>query len=198
MPRIVVTNGKNKSLGRYSDPWIPFMAEAPCCIAFIVSRLMFAFSRAKTCCSRVFFVADHLSRSRSRAFFRFNAAKAAGPSQCHRSWCLLPRAVRREARKEETGGKKAGGLPFLFVVTFRFAVAVKSSICFWRWASFFSSILTCSRSFTIEFLAASCFFLLADAPPPNRVPHMFMSVSQSPDGGCCCVFGQSRTDGRLS
>ena len=68
---------------------------------------------------------------------------------------------------------ESGCVPFLFVVTFRFAVAVSSSICFWRWASFFSSMFICSRSLTIEFLATSCFFLLAAAPPPNNVPHIF-------------------------
>ena len=33
-------------------------------------------------------------------------------------------------------------------------------------------MLTCSRSLTIEFFAASCFFLLAAWPPPKSVPHI--------------------------
>src|SRR5271170_3105652 len=61
----------------YSDPWMPFMADAPACMAFIVSKLIFAFSRAKTCCSIVFFVEVHLSKSFSSIFFRCNAASAA-------------------------------------------------------------------------------------------------------------------------
>lgn len=137
------------------------MAEAPACIAFIVSKLMFAFSRAKTCCSIVFFVEVHLSRSFSNIFFRCNAASAATHTQ--------GQPLSQPPQQKTGGGDR---VPFLLVVTFRFAVAVKSSICFWRWASFFSSMFTCSRNLTIEFFATSCFFLLAAAPPPNNVPHI--------------------------
>ena len=52
-------------------------------------------------------------------------------------------------------------------------------------------MFTCSRSLTIEFLAASCFFLFAAAPPPNSVPHILDWIESV---GCDYTAGRDKGD----
>lgn len=93
---------------------MPFMALAPDCIAFIVSRLIFAFSKANTCASIVFFVFVHLSSSFSSCFFRDKAAKAA----------IKPSSATARIITQNTNRGIFRYIPFLFEVAFFFAVAV--------------------------------------------------------------------------